>query len=293
MDKGLDICPVCRADRYLNPALRLLVSPCYHKILFLAGPAPCPICKQTLRKSNFVAQTFEDLRVEKEVQIRKKVGKYLNKRLEDFGGDLRKFNDYLEEVEMIMFNLINDIDVQATNEKIEKFRQDNKELIASNMNKQRREDDAISTRLKREREEKQIRKEAYLVHQLQEARAKKAEREEFIDQLASSDLPADAILDSFRKKHGVNTSEFAPMTFHSSTWEDEENATAMVQDEGEFSAMDVLYVDPIQISINQSYDDTWTRDLATDKKARGAGYMPQWTYTRSILSAFTAIMEGV
>ncbi|KAI8847052.1 CDK-activating kinase assembly factor MAT1-domain-containing protein [Chytridium lagenaria] len=136
-------CPVCQSDRYLNPSLKLLVSPCYHKMcencinrLFLAGPGPCPVCKQTLRKSNFVAQTFEDLYVEKEVQIRKRVGKYFNKRLEDFNGDLRKYNDYLEEVEEIMFNLINDVDVQATNERIERFRQENKDLIAANLAKQ-------------------------------------------------------------------------------------------------------------------------------------------------------------
>ncbi|EGF78168.1 hypothetical protein BATDEDRAFT_13326 [Batrachochytrium dendrobatidis JAM81] len=106
-------CPVCKSDRYLNPTMRLLVSPCFHKMcescinrLFLSGPAPCPICKVTLRKSNFVSQTFDDLYVEKEIQIRKKVGRYFNKRLEDFAGNLRLYNDYLEEVEEIcrLFN---------------------------------------------------------------------------------------------------------------------------------------------------------------------------------------------
>lgn len=90
--------------------------------LFSSGPAPCPQCRTTLRKAQFVIQTFEDLQVEKEVQIRKKVGKMyvtfceiliffwwetpltilafsFNKRLEDFKGDLRAYNDYLEEVE--------------------------------------------------------------------------------------------------------------------------------------------------------------------------------------------------
>ncbi|KAI9012836.1 CDK-activating kinase assembly factor MAT1-domain-containing protein [Gaertneriomyces semiglobifer] len=103
-----DTCPVCKSDRYLNPTMKLLVSPCFHKMcencinrLFLQGPAPCPICKVTLRKSNFVAQTFEDLYVEKEVQIRKRVSRIYNKRLEDFKGNLRAYNDYLEEVEDI------------------------------------------------------------------------------------------------------------------------------------------------------------------------------------------------
>ncbi|KAJ3066920.1 TFIIH/NER complex subunit [Rhizoclosmatium hyalinum] len=142
IDTG-DVCPVCKSDRYMKPDLKLLVSLCYHKMcescinrLFLAGAAPCPFCKTSLRKSNFVTQTFEDLRVEKEVHYRKKVGKFFNKRLEDFNYDQRKFDDYLEEVEDIMFNLINDVDVQATNERVEKFRQENKDLIAANLNRQ-------------------------------------------------------------------------------------------------------------------------------------------------------------
>ena len=136
-----DVCPVCKSDRYLNPKLRLLVSSCYHKMsvpqrrsriqmltiwfrcescidrLFTLGPAPCPICQKVLRKLAFTPQTFEDLGVEKEVAIRRRIAKEyagafaflgpsltlcnrFNKRREDFL-DLRQFNDYLEEVEDI------------------------------------------------------------------------------------------------------------------------------------------------------------------------------------------------
>lgn len=94
-----DQCPVCKSDRYLNPKLRLLVSACYHKMfvhpvicpalylppfsrcescidrLFTLGPAPCPICNKVLRKLAFTPQTFEDLGVEKEVAIRRRIAK--------------------------------------------------------------------------------------------------------------------------------------------------------------------------------------------------------------------------
>ncbi|KZP02758.1 CDK-activating kinase assembly factor [Athelia psychrophila] len=106
-----DVCPVCKSDRYLNPKLRLLVSSCYHKMcescidrLFTLGPAPCPICQKVLRKLAFTPQTFEDLGVEKEVAIRRRIAKEFNKRREDFP-DLRSFNDYLEEVEDIVARL--------------------------------------------------------------------------------------------------------------------------------------------------------------------------------------------
>lgn len=99
-----DQCPVCKSDRYLNPKLRLLVSSCYHKMcvayrtastllsltsrpphatrcescidrLYTLGPAPCPVCGKTLKKMTFIPQTFEDLVVEKEVAIRRKLAK--------------------------------------------------------------------------------------------------------------------------------------------------------------------------------------------------------------------------
>lgn len=75
-----DTCPICHTDRQFNKNLRLLVSPCYHKMcescidrLFTLGPEPCPQCGRILRKANFAHQTFEDLRVEKEVAVRRRM----------------------------------------------------------------------------------------------------------------------------------------------------------------------------------------------------------------------------
>lgn len=102
-----DKCPICKTDRYLSPRLRLLVSPCYHKMcescidrLFSLGPAACPECGQVVRKQQFSAQIFEDLQVEEEVNIRKRVSRLFNRRPEEFP-TLRAYNDYLEEFEEI------------------------------------------------------------------------------------------------------------------------------------------------------------------------------------------------
>lgn len=78
-----DICPVCKSSRYLNPNMRFLVNPeCYHKMcescvdrIFSQGPAPCPVagCGRTLRKQRFRKQTFGDIHIEREVDIRRRV----------------------------------------------------------------------------------------------------------------------------------------------------------------------------------------------------------------------------
>jgi CDK-activating kinase assembly factor MAT1 len=41
--------------------------------LFTLGPEPCPQCGRVLRKINFAHQTFEDLKVEKEVSVRRRM----------------------------------------------------------------------------------------------------------------------------------------------------------------------------------------------------------------------------
>ncbi|KAG0144129.1 hypothetical protein CROQUDRAFT_672543 [Cronartium quercuum f. sp. fusiforme G11] len=195
-----DVCPVCNSDRYLNPDLRLLVSRCYHKMcescidrIFSLGPEPCPICGQILRKSNFAPQTFENLKVEKEVIIRKRITKFFNKRPEDFAS-LTDYNNYLEEVEDITFNLINDVDVAETEAKIKKFKQENQDLIAQNVVHEARQAELIKRKeeaIKREREERK----AELIRLEEEARKEeRALKDETINSLATSDVSAEKLI---------------------------------------------------------------------------------------------------
>lgn len=76
-------CPICHTGRYLRPDMTFMINPeCYHKMcdscvdrLFSHGPAPCPVkgCRKTLRKNKFRKPIFEDLSLEKEVDIRRMV----------------------------------------------------------------------------------------------------------------------------------------------------------------------------------------------------------------------------
>ncbi|CAI6332233.1 unnamed protein product [Periconia digitata] len=122
-----ELCNVCKSSRYLNPDMRFLVNPeCYHKMcescvdrIFTHGPAPCPLagCNKTLRKARFRTQTFEDLKVEREVDIRRRIAKAMNKQESDFER-LIDYNNYLEIVEEVTWNLILNIDVEETERKL-------------------------------------------------------------------------------------------------------------------------------------------------------------------------------
>jgi len=64
----------------------------------------------------------------KELQTRRRIQNIYNKRQEDFPS-LRAYNDYLEGVEDIIFNLIEGVDVAATEEKLIKYQDENAEAI--------------------------------------------------------------------------------------------------------------------------------------------------------------------
>ncbi|WFD32524.1 TFIIH/NER complex subunit [Malassezia sp. CBS 17886] len=186
-----DKCPQCKTDRYLSPRLRLLVSPCYHKMcescidrLFSLGPAACPECGQIVRKQQFSAQTFQDLRVEEEVSVRKRVAKLLNRRPEEFPS-ARAYNDYLEESEEITFNLVNKIDLEQTQARLAHYEVLNKSLIAAQQ-QEREQESALQAQLdEAERQEKQLRAQKVRTEQEQEEKARLEDEREVVAQLAS------------------------------------------------------------------------------------------------------------
>jgi CDK-activating kinase assembly factor MAT1 len=105
-------CPICKSDAYLNPDIAIYVSPCFHRLcesciyrIFSQGQAPCPECGTLLRKINYIAPTFEDIQVERECKIRKTMHKAFGRSLEEFSGST-EYNDYLEEFENLVYELL-------------------------------------------------------------------------------------------------------------------------------------------------------------------------------------------
>jgi CDK-activating kinase assembly factor MAT1 len=76
---------------------------------------------------------FEEDRavLNKEARLRRHTLKVFNKRRDDFAND-REHDDYLEMVEDIIFNLVNDVDVNETKSKVERYRRENQDLIGQN-----------------------------------------------------------------------------------------------------------------------------------------------------------------
>ncbi|WPH02647.1 rna polymerase ii transcription factor b subunit 3 [Acrodontium crateriforme] len=189
-----EICPVCKSSRYLNSNLRFLVNPeCYHKMcescvdrIFSHGPARCPIpgCQKTLRKPRFREQTFEDIKVEREVDIRKKVAAVFNRREDEFE-TLRAYNDYLNDVEDITFNLINNIDLEETNKRFDAYQKAHEKEIIENAQRAQQETQSFAAMQKAERQLAKQRREAARREEEEEKREMEETRRDMLNRLAS------------------------------------------------------------------------------------------------------------
>ncbi|KAL1959694.1 hypothetical protein VTO42DRAFT_1280 [Malbranchea cinnamomea] len=189
-----EVCPVCKSSRYLNPDMRFLINPeCYHKMcescvdrIFSAGPAPCPVagCRKTLRKHRFRKQTFEDIQVEREVDIRKRVMNILNRREEEFD-TLLDYNNFLEQRETIITNLVTGVDVAETEAKLSAYAAEHAASIKRNKQLESQESAAFQQSQTLEQEAVRLRREAARQMLDDERRAKLADRQDLISRLAT------------------------------------------------------------------------------------------------------------
>jgi CDK-activating kinase assembly factor MAT1 len=97
---------------------------------------------------------FEDDRLilNKEARFRMHTLKIFNKPRGDFESD-REYNDYLELVEDIIFNLVNEVDIEQTRAKVEQYRRENQDSIGQNQARRTEEDrQAVEILARTERE---------------------------------------------------------------------------------------------------------------------------------------------
>ncbi|KAH9854081.1 CDK-activating kinase assembly factor [Lenzites betulinus] len=299
-----DQCPVCKSDRYLNPKLRLLVSACYHKMcescidrLFTLGPAPCPICAKILRKLAFTPQTFEDLGVEKEVAVRRRIAKEFNKRREDFV-DLRTYNDYLEMVEDITFNLINEIDVPETEARITQYRKDNAALIELNAKREEEYARYLQEQEEMERQERELRAQEIRRIEEEEREEKEKGKQAIIDKLETSDkdavrLVARSRLEAQRRAtaRASSSSTFNMLQSSAGLLRSRAAQSTVVPDVPHVPLQDDWYTYDDMFQMRESYHDPVSDAVRRDRDGimRAGGYMVEQAWERALRFAVAGL----
>lgn len=150
----------------------------------------------SLKRNNFRLQLFEDSTVEKDVDIRKKILKDYNKKEEEFFS-LKEYNDYLEEIETIIYNLTHNVDYIETMKKIEHYKKENRESIIKNKMKYNKEILELDRLIEEERQHEIDKRESIEKQEIEIKRRKIIEKEALIEELMFSDNDAKEILNYF------------------------------------------------------------------------------------------------
>ena len=155
------------------------------------------------------------------MDIRRRILKDFNKQEEDFES-LREYNDYLEMVEDIIFNLSNNVDTLETNKKIQQYKEENKTAIIKNRSKMSKDAlELLDILSMEEKQQNQVRVEMKLLEEAQKV-AKVKNKEKLIDDLMFGEADASKILAEHRET--VAREERAKAVF--STGLDQETASS-------------------------------------------------------------------
>ncbi|ANB13846.1 TFIIH/NER complex subunit TFB3 [Sugiyamaella lignohabitans] len=298
------MCPICKSSRYLNPDMRFLVNPeCYHKIcescvdrIFSVGPAQCPYagCEKILRKNKFKTQVFEDLGVEREVDIRARVSRTFNKRQQDFDS-LDDYNDYLEEVENIIFNLVNGVDVEATESKLQAYEQANRNIILANSLRQKQEDEQMEELQSLETQRRRKAQLLALQAEEDERRIKEQTEKELVRQLATGEGDAAAIMKNVSnmalKRSSARRRQLEeelrqplsiPLRLRGARSATPGNATPFTPFNGD-RQQEYLF------TVNDEYFDPLMNDVANNPQYRASGFSVKGSFRQALVSAFFGI----
>lgn len=202
-DRSKDMCPICKTDRYLSPNMTFLINPeCYHKIcescvdrIFSLGPAPCPYpkCNKTLRKNRFKKQVFEDIKIEREIDLRKRIQNIYNKTEDDFDS-LKEYNAYLEKVESIVFDLSEGNNVEEIQKQVDQYENEHKiEILERAMRESQKDADLTKYQEATER----LRQEKLKIQRQMEAEDvefQQQQKQELMEKLSASDANAEEIM---------------------------------------------------------------------------------------------------
>ena len=164
-----------------------------------------------MRRADFRLQLFEDASVDKEVDIRRRVLRDFTKNQEDFD-DLRGYNDYLEMVEDIIYNLCNNIDVSATKQRIEDYKDQNRDQINKSRHKVNQDLMELEDIMAEEKKvAEKARKEAEAAEKAEKL-LRAQNKEKLIDDLMFSDGDAGSIVADHQSKKDEPAAAVAKFT---------------------------------------------------------------------------------
>ncbi|KAF8636610.1 hypothetical protein AX17_003420 [Amanita inopinata Kibby_2008] len=218
-----------------------------------------------------------------------------NKRREDFP-DLYLYNDYLEDVENITFNLINEVDVPQTEARIAAYRAENAALIEMNLQREEAYAQALKEQEEAERREREIRALELRREEEEEREEREKGKREIIDKLETSDKDAIKLVAKTRaialKRVAARSASASVLQSHSKLLRSRAAQSTVVPDVPHVPLQDDYYAyeDKFQLG-STGYDDLFSDAVRQDREGimRGGGYIVEEAWDRALRCAVAAL----
>lgn len=131
---------------------------CVERALTRHKEFPCPVCETPVRRVTLSTRTLDDVQCEKDTSWRRRVLKVYNKVELDFPS-LLEYNNYLEEVEDIIYSIVNEEpNAEEMKAKVKAYEEANKSQIVIRQSQRADEERSIADRIAAERREAERRK---------------------------------------------------------------------------------------------------------------------------------------
>lgn len=131
---------------------------CVERELSRRKTFPCPICETLVKRVTLSTRTLDDVQCEKDTSWRRRILKVYNKVEKDFPS-LLEYNNYLEEVEDIIFSIVNEEpNAEETKAKVKSYEDSNRSQIVIRQSQRADEERCIADRIASEQRESERRK---------------------------------------------------------------------------------------------------------------------------------------
>lgn len=256
-----------------------------------------------MRKKGFHKAFFADLGVEREVDIRKRVGAIFNKRQDEFE-TLLDWNNYLEEVEGLIFDLVEGTkeDKAKAEERLRAYKEGFKSEIEENMKAEHEEMEIIKQTQAMEKEAAKQRRLAQ-IHAEEESKADlERSKRDVIDKLATTDGDANKITKQatkviLKKAASRRTNNAGAMGNLIGTGPARDTGltirglkrkTSPVAEKpyDPFGGYDLA---PTRYVLQENYESEWLEMAKKDLRHAVGGYSLQEYYARTMFEAFSGL----
>lgn len=218
-----------------------------------------------------------------------------NRREEEFES-LRHWNNYLEEVEDLTWNLLQGVEVKETERKLDAYRRQNEQGIKQNAARESLESANTEAQFAAQREQARLRREAARIEEMDERRGKEEGRKEIVDAMAKGEGDADdiaretqnVVLKKRRTAVEKSRQQAAAKVDNGAAAPVFKGLKPVVQTapEKEYDPFGGYVIKPEYYYLRDHYEHSWLDKARSDAQITAGGYDVREYCARAVMEAF-------